>query len=641
PTEIILANRADLAKTLRINENEINRLVLTASSAIYSASTNSIQCIQKQEAKLTTGDSVLDGLFRGGLATGGITEIYGPSGSGKTQFSLTLCLTVQWPLELGGLNAGAIYIATEQLFPSHRFFELANLYERHGRSSQLPGGYGENVHIMHVRDLETQHHIVQYQVPALMEAHNIRLIVIDSMAANYRGTLEFGKMDWKGQAVSLFELGRSLKRTADRNGGAVVLCVNQVSGNMDDRSRVSMVAVANGNADNPLEKSLMIEDTAAAGLMGREDGYVPTLGISWSSTVNTRIALSRCYDASEPGESFDSGDGTGRKRLRRIRFITIKIPIITRIMSDKPQNPFAIEEDQFTNDPFADPSISHALNQNTYVSLDAGSSALDSDFGQMDTRPTTSGMASTTINMSGAAAASSAALPPELKSKEEELRRREEELERREQGLRQQEDAMRSSGFKVPNWPPFYPLIYHDIDDEVPEDLRPTVRRIYYFWLGTVGQLILNMIACLALLISHATTSGASDFGISLIYCFTITAMSFYLWYRPVYVAFCKDSSLFFYIFLLFEGFHVLYAGYMAVGLPGSGSAGLINFIAVLSYGNYGAAAICVLSLAGWIADALFASWMWTAVSIHTKRGGHSLNTARTQAVQMGVLSNL
>lgn len=42
----------------------------------------------------------------GGILTKGITEIVGESATGKTQLCLQLCITVQMPLEQGGLDGG-------------------------------------------------------------------------------------------------------------------------------------------------------------------------------------------------------------------------------------------------------------------------------------------------------------------------------------------------------------------------------------------------------------------------------------------------------------------------------------------------------------------------------------------------------
>ncbi|KAJ3082546.1 hypothetical protein HK102_001607, partial [Quaeritorhiza haematococci] len=220
-------------------------------------------------------------------------------------------------------------------------------------------------------------------------------------------------------------------------------------------------------------------------------------------------------------------------------------------------------------------------------------------------------------------------------SREEELRRREEELAARERALREQEDAMRKHGFHPPNWPFFYPYIYHDIEVEIPEPARPVMWKIYRFWMATVGLLFWNTIACFTMLVSHPSglTTVASDFGFSFVYLFFISATSFYLWYRPVYKAYMNENSLYFYIFMIFEGLHTAFAFYMSVGIPGSGSAGFINLLAVITDGKIVAGVFCCVAFGGWIMDGFFSLWMWKEVHAHYRAQGYSFESAKNEAV--------
>lgn len=56
--------------------------------------------------RLSVGCPLLDELLRGGLPACGVIELSGESGAGKTQLALQLCLSVQLPVEHGGLGAG-------------------------------------------------------------------------------------------------------------------------------------------------------------------------------------------------------------------------------------------------------------------------------------------------------------------------------------------------------------------------------------------------------------------------------------------------------------------------------------------------------------------------------------------------------
>ncbi|RVX08615.1 Secretory carrier-associated membrane protein 1 [Vitis vinifera] len=58
----------------------------------------------------------------------------------------------------------------------------------------------------------------------------------------------------------------------------------------------------------------------------------------------------------------------------------------------------------------------------------------------------------------------------DTKAKERELQAKEAELKKREQELKRREDAVARAGIVIEekNWPPFFPLIHHDIANEIP-----------------------------------------------------------------------------------------------------------------------------------------------------------------------------
>lgn len=114
-----------------------------------------------------------------------------------------------------------------------------------------------------------------------------------------------------------------------------------------------------------------------------------------------------------------------------------------------------------------------------------------------------------------------------------EIRRREEELARREANLGQREAYIRVHGRN--NWPPkpfwpFAPLIFHDIQQEIPEESRSIVTTLYRLWLILILTLTLNTVACILLLVSGAA-DGAKDMGGSIVDLLVIP-LAFLLWYR-------------------------------------------------------------------------------------------------------------
>lgn len=60
-----------------------------------------------------------------------------------------------------------------------------------------------------------------------------------------------------------------------------------------------------------------------------------------------------------------------------------------------------------------------------------------------------------------------------------------------------------------------FPLIFHSINDEIPEASRPLITRLYQLWLVLVLTLILNMVACIFILLA-GSSDGGRDLGASI-----------------------------------------------------------------------------------------------------------------------------
>ncbi|KAK6142553.1 hypothetical protein DH2020_022901 [Rehmannia glutinosa] len=75
----------------------------------------------------------------------------------------------------------------------------------------------------------------------------------------------------------------------------------------------------------------------------------------------------------------------------------------------------------------------------------------------------------------------------DLKKREKELQAKEAELKKREQELKRKEDAIARSGIVIEdkNWPPFFPLIHHDIANEIPIHLQRLQYVAFTTLLGT------------------------------------------------------------------------------------------------------------------------------------------------------------
>jgi hypothetical protein len=65
--------------------------------------------------------------------------------------------------------------------------------------------------------------------------------------------------------------------------------------------------------------------------------------------------------------------------------------------------------------------------------------------------------------------------------------------------------------------PVVFPLIYHDIPAEIPEASRPLITRLFQLWLVLAATLVLNMVACILILVS-GSRDGARDLASGIVY---------------------------------------------------------------------------------------------------------------------------
>ncbi|KAI1106743.1 DNA repair protein RAD57 [Jackrogersella minutella] len=181
---------------------------------------------------ISTLDDDLDLALGGGVPAGYITEITGESGAGKTQFLLTLLLACQLPPPRG-LGRPALYISTEAPLSTRRLSQLLahNAFFRSLPAAERPSL--DNIVGTVTPDLESQDHILSFQVPVEVARRNVGLLVLDSVAANYRAEFDRAATSASGANLAarsheLVRLGNVLHELARKHGLAVVVA-NQVA----------------------------------------------------------------------------------------------------------------------------------------------------------------------------------------------------------------------------------------------------------------------------------------------------------------------------------------------------------------------------------------------------------------------------
>ena len=129
--------------------------------------------------RVTTGSKELDRLLAGGVETGSITELFGEFRTGKTQLCLTMAVTCQLSMGMGGGEGKCLWIDTEGTFRPER---LASVAERYNLDLDQV-----LANVSHGRAHTTDQQMSMLNKAAeLLADDRYALIVVDSLMALYR-----------------------------------------------------------------------------------------------------------------------------------------------------------------------------------------------------------------------------------------------------------------------------------------------------------------------------------------------------------------------------------------------------------------------------------------------------------------------
>ncbi len=221
----------------------------------------------RQKRYLTTGSQSLDEILGGGISTGSITEISGEFASGKTQLVFQLCINAQLPVENGGLEGKVYFLDTEGTFSVKRVLEMSIA----NPVNKDPHEYLKNIFVARAFNAEHQIQLIN-DADKLLKEENIRLLVIDSVAAHFRSEYH-GKEQLATRQQKLMAHAERLNRYADSYDIAIVT-TNQVLASMDKY------------------------------LSGQ--GVEPALGYAWGHRPQTRIFLRKQKGSARLARIIDS-----------------------------------------------------------------------------------------------------------------------------------------------------------------------------------------------------------------------------------------------------------------------------------------------------------------------------------------------
>ncbi|CAN1231483.1 Putative secretory carrier-associated membrane protein 1 [Linum perenne] len=228
----------------------------------------------------------------------------------------------------------------------------------------------------------------------------------------------------------------------------------------------------------------------------------------------------------------------------------------------------------------------------------------------------------------------------DFKSKEKELQAKEAELKRKEQELKRREEAISRAGVVIEenNFPPFFPIIHHDIANEIPIHLQ----RIQYVAFTTM--LLMNfppksagLVLCLLWNVIAVTTAwikgeGPTIWFLAVIYFITGVPGAYVCWYRPLYRAMRTDSALKFGWFFLAYLFHIGFCILAAVAPPiifkGKSLAGILPAIDLLG-SNALVGIFYFIGFACFTVESLLSIWVIQQVYMYFRGSGKAAQMKR------------
>jgi DNA repair protein RAD57 len=222
-----------------------------------------------------------------------------------------LLLSVQLPVPQG-LGKSAAYISTEDPLNTQRLEQMLRYHPYYDNVPLEEQPSFDRVHAMMIKNIEELQRLVEIRLPAFVENLKVGLVILDSVAANFRAdretTTSSGLMN---RAVDLNKLGNTLRKLAVEQRVAVVVA-NQVS----DRFQESLILPTQdifrssspaSSSATPSQSNLrraerdakMTLDHQSRFFSGwgdqpvstNEDPKNPALGYAWTNQLDARISL--------------------------------------------------------------------------------------------------------------------------------------------------------------------------------------------------------------------------------------------------------------------------------------------------------------------------------------------------------------
>ncbi|CAN1284251.1 Secretory carrier-associated membrane protein 3 [Linum perenne] len=222
----------------------------------------------------------------------------------------------------------------------------------------------------------------------------------------------------------------------------------------------------------------------------------------------------------------------------------------------------------------------------------------------------------------------------DLRKKEIELQNKEAELRRREQDVKRREEAASNAGIQLEqkNWPPFFPIIHHDIANEIPIHLQRIQYVAFSTFLGLTLCLLWNIIAVTTAWIKH---EGVKIWFLAIIYFISGVPGGYFLWYRPLYRAFRTDSALKFGWFFFFYLIHIGFCIVAAVAPPIFFKGKSLTYVTSLSFCQHSHQQVQIFYFVGFglfCVEIILSIWVLQQVYMYFRGSGKAAEVSRDAA---------
>ncbi|RMG31605.1 MAG: DNA repair and recombination protein RadA [Methanobacteriota archaeon] len=224
---LALATEDELIHDLNISSEMAVDLINKGRSLISVPPVTADQLLEDEynRGKLTTSSNNLDSLLEGGVWEKEITEIAGGFATGKSQICFQLSVNAQLPRDRGGLEGKVFFVDTEGTFSAKRVGELAIAHDLDPREVL------SNIFVARVLDSTQQFKIIK-KVSEMAEKENIKLVIVDSLAAHFRADY-IGKNKLVERQQKIMQQATLLSTLAFTQDLAVVV-TNQVIARVDE-----------------------------------------------------------------------------------------------------------------------------------------------------------------------------------------------------------------------------------------------------------------------------------------------------------------------------------------------------------------------------------------------------------------------